>query len=63
MGNGDYVTLFEGLILPSLWRVLLKRLMGAIVIVVLEVFLQNPTEMRFAEDDDPVQTLSADTAV
>ena len=37
--------------------------MDTIVIVVLEVFFQNPAEMRFAEDDDPIQTFPADTAV
>ncbi len=55
--------MFGRLNFPSFWHVHLKRLMDAVVIVVLEVFLQNPTEMRFAEDDDPGQTLSADTAV
>ena len=63
MRNGDYIALFDGLIHPSLWRVHLQRLMDAVAIVVLEVFLQNPMEMGFTEDDDPVQTFSADTAV
>ncbi len=63
MGNGDHITLFEGMILPSFRSVHLQRLMDAVAIVVLEVFLQNPTEMGFTEDDDPVQTSSPDTAV
>ncbi len=63
MRESDHIALFDGLILPSFWRVHLQRLIDAVVIVVLEVFLQNPTEMRFAEDDDSVQTFSPDTAV
>ena len=63
MGNGNYNALFKGLILPPFRRVHLQRLVDAIVIVVLEVLPQNPTEMPFTEDDDPVQTLSTDAAV
>ncbi len=63
MGNGDHVALIEVLILPSLWHVHLERLMDAVVIVVLEIFLQNSTQMGFAKDDGPVETLSANTPV
>ena len=56
MRNGDHVTLFDGLIHPSLWCVHLQRLMDAIVIVVFKILLQNSMEMRFAEDDDLVET-------
>ena len=37
--------------------------MDAVEIVVLKVLSQSVTEMSFAEDDDPVQTLSADALV
>jgi len=37
--------------------------MDAIAIVILEVLHQNASEMPFTEDDDPVQTLSADATV
>ena len=61
--GSDQIALFGRLNFPSLWRVHLQGLMDAVVIVVLEVLLQNPTEMSFAEDDNLVQTFSADTAV
>jgi hypothetical protein len=63
MGKDDYITLFEGMILSSFRSVHLQRLMDAIVIVVLEVLLDNATEMCFPEDDDPNGALSADAAI
>jgi len=60
MGNGDYITLFKGMNLPSFWRVHLQRLMDAIVIVVLKVRSENPFQVPFVENDDAVEALPAD---
>ena len=37
--------------------------MDAVPIVVLEVILENSTQMSFAEDNDPIQAFAANAAV
>ncbi len=63
MRNGNDVSLVDGLCWPSLWRVHRERLMDGLAVVILEVVFENATEMSFAEDDDPVQTLPPDAPI
>ena len=60
-GTGDYRRSQRRLAFhwPSIWRVLIKGIVNPVVVVVVHVIANEPSEMLFIQRDDMVENLSA----
>ena len=43
---------------PGKWRVVIQGLVRTRIVVVVDVFREDPYQMRFVENDDMVKTIS-----
>ena len=57
---GNDSALLRGFDAPRYWSVVIKRLMRARGVVVVDVFGEDPSQVRFAENDDMVEEFTAD---
>ena len=57
---GNDSALLRGFDAPRYWSVVIKRLMRARGVVVVDVFGEDPSQVRFAEKDETVEAFTAD---
>lgn len=57
---GNDSALLRGFDAPRYWSVVIKRLMRARGVVVVDVFGEDPSQVRFAEKDDMIEAFTAD---
>ena len=57
---GNDSALLRGFDAPRYWSVVIKRLMRARGVVIVDVVGEDPSQVRFAENDDMVEAFTAD---
>ncbi len=57
---GNDSALLRGFDDPRYWSVVIKRLMRARGVVVVDVFGEDPSQVRFVEKDDMIEAFTAD---